>query len=83
MEDPPPYHLDVDGLEDPTEPTHRRRCLRGRPWVGIHFDCCGLYTRIYRNAEGTAYQGCCPCCLRKVRLRVGADGTDARFFAAE
>lgn len=83
MEDPPPYRLDIEGLEDPTRPARQHRHLRARPWVGIHFDCCGVYTRIYRNAKGTAYQGCCPRCLRKVRLRVGPDGTDARFFTAE
>ncbi|MGB2986926.1 MAG: hypothetical protein WBE26_13725 [Phycisphaerae bacterium] len=82
MDEPPPYHLDIDGLKDPNEGTHRHSSLRGRPWVGIHFDCCGVYARIYRNPEGTAYHGCCPRCLRKLTLRVGPDGTDARFFTA-
>ena len=79
----PPYHLDIDGLEDSTEAGPGRSNLWERPWVGIHFDCCGVYTRIYRNREGTAYQGRCPRCLREVILRIGPDGTDARFFTAE
>ncbi len=83
MDDPPPYRLDIDGLDNPAYDERGTTNLHGRPWLGIHFDCCGVYTRIYRNAEGTAYQGCCPRCLRKVRLRVGADGIDARFFIAE
>ena len=83
MDKPPPYRVDVDGVEDRTGRTSGRANLRGRPWVGIHFDCCGVYTRIYRNAAGTAYEGRCPCCLRKVQLRVGPDGTDARFFTAQ
>ena len=83
MEEPPPYHLDVKGWGelDPGERTGPS--LRDRPWVGIHFDCCSVYTRIYRNEAGTAYAGRCPCCLRKVTLRVGPGGTDARFFLAE
>ena len=83
MEEPPPYRLEIDGLEesvagDATDSTGLFR----RPWLGIHFDCCGIYTRIYRNVEGTAYQGCCPRCLRKITLCVGPGGTNARFFTA-
>jgi hypothetical protein len=83
MDEPPPYHLDIDGVEDPGARTSRRAGGRNRPWVGIHFDCCGVYTRVYRNREQTAYEGCCPGCTRKVTLRIGPDGTDARFFIAE
>ena len=83
MEKPPPYRVEVDDMEHRTGRTGGRRSLRGRPWVGIHFDCCGAYTRIYRNSEGTAYEGRCPCCLRKVQLCIGPDGTDARFFTAQ
>ena len=82
MEDPPPYHLDIDGLEEGERATPARTSLRKRSWLGIHFDCCGIYTRIYRNKEGTAYRGYCPGCLRAVTLRIGSGGTDARFFTA-
>jgi len=81
--DEPPYHLDIEGLQDADEGSSGSKSLRGRPWVGIHFDCCEAYSRIYRNIAGTAYQGFCPRCMRKVTLRVGPGGTDSRFFHAE
>jgi hypothetical protein len=54
----------------------------GRRFVGIHFLCCDVYTRVYVNRDDTAYEGNCPKCARRVRLRIGLDGTDARFFTA-
>jgi hypothetical protein len=78
-------YVEIAGVHVP-RPPDRIDCnstSRGRPWVGIRFDCCNVYTRVYRNADGTAYLGRCPRCLKKVRLNVGAGGTDARFFVAE
>lgn len=53
-----------------------------RKWIGISFDCCGVYCRIYRLPDGTAYQGRCPRCLRTLTLRVGPDGVSDRIFHA-
>ena len=77
----PAYIVDINGVECPIQ--DQGITGKGRPWIGILFDCCGLYTRVYRNEEGTAYLGRCPKCMRSIRLRVGPDGTDARFFIAE
>jgi len=83
------YIIDIRGLAPPPNvppgpgTTPARAGLLGRPWVGIRFDCCGIYSRIYRDADGAAYHGRCPRCLRQVRLRVGAGGTCCRFFVAE
>jgi hypothetical protein len=52
----------------------------GRPFLSVRFACCNTYTRIYRNAEATAYRGRCPRCGKAVSFTVGNSGTDARFF---
>jgi len=79
----PPYYLDISGLKEPREVSSEESELRDRPWVGIRFDCCGVYTRVYCSADATAYRGKCPRCGRSVTLRVGENGTSARFFIAE
>ena len=54
----------------------------GRPFLGVHFQCCDIYTRVYLNRDATAYLGHCPKCARRIRFQVGPGGTDARFFRA-
>jgi hypothetical protein len=54
----------------------------GRPWLAVHWRCCQVYSRVYRNRQGTAYQGRCPRCGWMVTARIGAGGTDCRFFEA-
>ena len=56
--------------------------VEGCRYLGVEFACCGVYTRVYINREGTAYEGRCPKCGKHVRIRVGPGGTDCRFFTA-
>ncbi len=84
MADTPDYYLDVPGLEESSSPEHvEQSAATGRKWIGVHFECCDTYHRIYRNRDGTAYHGYCPRCAKPVRVRVGPGGTSARMFRAE
>jgi len=87
MDASPDYHVEIEGLDEASTAAPAMAGGEGsaqpRPWLGIRFDCCGTYTRVYRNAAGSAYEGRCPRCMRSVRLRVGPDGTASRFFVAE
>jgi hypothetical protein len=55
---------------------------RDRTWLGIQFDCCGVYARIYRLPDSTAYVGACPHCRRTLRVPIGPGGTSQRIFRA-
>jgi hypothetical protein len=53
-----------------------------RPFLSIWYRCCHAYGRMYRNVEGTAYEGRCPRCGAKTRAAIGPDGTRRRAFEA-
>ncbi|MEM8668802.1 MAG: hypothetical protein AAGG48_14880 [Planctomycetota bacterium] len=53
-----------------------------RPFIGINFDCCRTYGRIYRNKQNTAYEGRCPSCNARVSVPIGEGGSSSRFFTA-
>ena len=53
-----------------------------RPFLGILFECCRVYARIYLQKDGVAYSGSCPRCARRLRVLIGEGGTGRRFFRA-
>jgi hypothetical protein len=53
-----------------------------RPYIGMFFECCHVYTRVYRRPGETCYIARCPRCLRSTRIQVAPDGTNTRFLRA-
>jgi hypothetical protein len=83
----PDYILDIHGVQPPAPAAPQpggatASTGTGRPWLAIHWVCCSVYSRVYRNAQGTAYEGRCPRCRRMLTVEIGAKGTDNRFFEA-
>ena len=80
----PDYILDITSLKPAAEQSSpaAEGSLVGRPWLAVKWKCCGVYSRVYRNAEGTRYEGRCPRCGRPVKAVVGEGGTNERFFEA-
>jgi len=85
----PDYILDIDGLAAPQDRDASSQqgasagnLSRGRPWLAVHWKCCGAYSRVYRNRQATAYTGACPRCAKPLNVPIGPNGTDCRFFEA-
>ncbi|MDR2115795.1 MAG: hypothetical protein LBP87_05375 [Planctomycetaceae bacterium] len=74
LNSPVPKSIPESGVEN----TKRKE----RRYIGVKFNCCGVYVRIYINREGTAYEGCCPKCFKPVKIKIGTGGTNHRFFEA-
>jgi hypothetical protein len=79
MSDSRDYKLDISSIPKDGEAAR----ADARPFLMVHFACCGVYQRIYRSAGGERYEGHCPKCARPVKFRVGEGGTDARAFVVE
>ena len=62
------------------QPRARTPVPTDRPWIGVHFLCAGQYVKVFRDVRATRYLARCPRCGRCARFRVGAGGTDQRFF---
>jgi hypothetical protein len=82
--DPRDYKLDLSEADAaaPAGATASRVNVTARPFLSVHFACCGAYRRVYRAADGASYEGRCPRCGRPVKFLVGEGGTSSRCFVA-
>ncbi|MEM9025633.1 MAG: hypothetical protein AAGB06_01725 [Verrucomicrobiota bacterium] len=74
-----------DSASNQTRPPMNSSAEKGHtgiPFLGIHFVDCHVYGRIYRNKEGSHYEGLCPKCRRNVKIRIGPSGSATRSFKA-
>jgi len=71
--------IDIDGLR-PIQ--GREHTGPRRPFLSIWFRCCHAYGRLYRDHDGTAYEGRCPRCGTPVQALIGPSGTAQRMFEA-
>ena len=76
------YSDPLPNLVESTLPPEVPPLKEQRKFIGVRFNCCGVYVRVYVNKEGTAYEGRCPKCYRPVKFKIGNGGTDHRFFDA-
>lgn len=74
--DPRDYKLDIQGVGGAPQAF----AASPRPFLSVHFACCGIYQRVYRDPDGKSYRGRCPKCGTPVRFAVGEGGTTARSF---
>jgi len=54
--------------------------LKQRKYIGVFFECCNIYTRVYINKKKMAYIGYCPKCAQRAEVKIDKRGTDCRFF---
>jgi len=59
------------------QPAHKR------PFIGMRFQCCRVYSRLHLNCDGTAFVGWRPRRAGKATIRVSPTGSKPCFFTAE
>ena len=55
--------------------------MEKRDFVGVMFECCNIYSRVYIDKDRKAYTARCPRCGRPIHIKISPDGSDSRFFA--
>jgi len=59
-----------------------KRDKEERPWIGIRWMCCNVYSRVTRHKDVKMYAGRCPKCLKSINIRVAPGGSSCRMFIA-
>jgi hypothetical protein len=73
--------LTADGVEKCAGADKRGREAE-RPWIGVHFECCGIYARVYRDVSADRYESRCPKCAAPITIRVSPDGVSTNIVRA-
>jgi hypothetical protein len=68
------------GDDESEPPSSHTTVSGGKRWLGILFNCCHVYGRIYKDAANRRYRGRCPSCGTPIDVPVGPAGTNRRFF---
>ncbi len=74
--------FDISSVPESSNDPSSMRGREPRPFLGIRFQCCRTYGRIYRNDAKTTYTGKCPKCFARVTVPIGSGGNTSRFFNA-
>ena len=77
-------HLDItdrDGASTTDRKSHAT-VDSDRVWLGIYYECCLAYSRVYRRRNELSYRGRCPKCGARVSIRVGPQGIAAKMLVA-
>lgn len=74
------FTSDPTPRREPEKPVEENTGADRRRFLGVRFNCCGVYVHVYVNREGTAYEGHCPKCYKQVKFPIGNGGTSHRFF---
>lgn len=58
-----------------------------KKFLGVYFECCRTYGRLYQNKDATHYVGRCPRCTAPLKVPIGGsdnpNATSQRFFKAQ
>ena len=74
--------FDATNEPEPSRRPNEDSDRRDGSFLGIQFECCGVYGRIYRDRAFRFYSGRCPRCLRRIEVPIGEGGSGQRFFRA-
>lgn len=78
----PRDEVDISFLPKEVSPADGSMPEGRRKWIGIYFECCHTYARLWKNKSGDAYTGHCPSCAASISVPIGPGGTSSRMFRA-